>query len=151
MSLIKDSLNNNTTATTSTIDDNNMFALSFANHPMDLISNTENPPDLLDSNNNGDSFHEDFIMDLDTYNNDINNNSNNNNNNNYNPTIITPKVNFITGGFENYDVGQNMNNREIESKNQNNLLSSTKGSYENIIDSYANVAQQNYRLWLSSF
>ncbi|SMN19044.1 similar to Saccharomyces cerevisiae YMR195W ICY1 Protein of unknown function, required for viability in rich media of cells lacking mitochondrial DNA [Maudiozyma saulgeensis] len=127
MSLIKDSDNNS-----STIDDNDMFALSFANNSINL----------LDSNNNDDFIHQDFIMDLDTT------------TDNNNATIITPKVNFITGGFENHDVTTNFNKNEIEFKNENsnnNILSSSKGSYENIIDSYANVAQQNYRLWLSSF
>lgn len=146
MSLIKDSTisqnNSNTTNNRDIIDDNNMFSLSFANnHPMDMINN---PPELLSSNN---SFHDDFVMDLDT--------TETNYENIPNMMISTTNtntkqsnINFITGGFDD-------NSNKLDNKNDNNssgtTLLSSKGSYENIIDSYANVAQQNYRLWLSSF
>ena len=144
MSLIKDSTisNNNNNNSRDIIDDNNMFSISFANnHPMDMVNN---PPELLSSNN---SFHDDFVMDLDTTETKYENIPNM-----ITTTTNSPKqsnINFITGGFE-FDDNSNVQENKNDNTSGTTLLSS-KGSYENIIDSYANVAQQNYRLWLSSF
>ncbi|KAG0668828.1 hypothetical protein C6P45_004311 [Maudiozyma exigua] len=138
MSLIKDTTisNNHNNNNHNIIDDSDMFSISFANnHPMDMINN---PPALLSSNN---SFHDDFVMDLDTTETKYQNI----------PNIIT--INSTKQKL-NSEFDKNPNNGIVDNKNEHTsgtTLLSSKGSYENIIDSYANVAQQNYRLWLSSF
>ena len=121
---------------TNTNADEDMFALSFANHSMEML--VDNPPELLSSNN---SLHDenDYAMtfDLDS------------------ATIVTPENSFVVNNSN----GRDNTSASSVKRSSNSAfdlttdsgLSSSRASYESILDSYANVAQQNYKLWLSSF
>lgn len=121
-----------------------IFSLSFVNHSMELLM--DDSPELLSSNtsvHDDENDDEDFAM---TYH--INNS-----------TIITPNANsnFIAGEYYNENkktsneletTDNNINNNNNNNNNVNPF--NPNASYERIIDSYSNVAQQNYELWLSS-
>lgn len=127
-------IENDSNNATNTAMDDDMFALSFANHPMEML--VDNPPELLSSNN---SLHDDndyaMTFDLD------------------NSTIVTPENSFVVNNSNDNSNGSSIKRSGSGSFDFHTAsgLSNSRASYESLVDAYANVAQQNYKLWLSSF